>query len=64
MAEKRALNFPRWVEAALIVLLLVMAAVEYVNGQWAWTAIFGVAGVAFGVSLGVRLMTGDKNGGK
>ena len=64
MSEKKTLNFPWWMEMLLVVLLLVMAPVEFRNGQWVWAMIFGVAGVGFGVSLGTRLISGDKHGGE
>jgi len=63
MAQKRALDFPRWVEAALVLALLVMAVVESHNEQWFWASIFGIAGVLFGASLASRMISGDKKDG-
>jgi hypothetical protein len=62
-AAKGALDFPRWVEAAIILGLLVMAVVESCNEQWFWAAIFGIAGVLFGAGFASRLITGDKKDG-
>ena len=62
MLEKKTLSFPLWVEGTLVVILLVMAGVEYMHNQWFWAAIFGMTGVGVGVSIIARLRAGDKNG--
>jgi hypothetical protein len=60
---KKALQFPVWAEALLILLMLVMAGVEGTHGAWLWAVIFGVCGVAFGIGLAARMIAGDKHGG-
>jgi hypothetical protein len=60
--KKSALNFPWWAEGLLIVVMLVLAVIEWTHGQWVWATIFGVAGLLFGASLAARLMTGDRDG--
>jgi hypothetical protein len=64
MAKKRALSFPPWLEAAAILLLLVMAVVEYEHGQIIWAGIFGISGSLFAGSFAARLIAGGKQDGK
>ena len=61
LKTKKPLSFPLWLEAALTVIFIVMAALEFSNDQWFWAAIFGVAGFFFGISLALRAATGDKH---
>jgi hypothetical protein len=61
-SQKRALSFPKWVEAGLIVFFLVTAVLEFLHDQWMWAGIFGVAGSLFGASLVARMLTGDDDG--
>lgn len=60
--KKQPLQISVWMELLLVAAAGVMAGVEATHGQWIWAAIFGVAGVAFGISVAVRLATGDKHG--
>ena len=61
-SPKKSRSFPLWLEAALTVLFIVMAVLEFNNAQWFWAAIFGVAGVFFGISLALHAAAGDKHG--
>jgi predicted phage tail protein len=61
--KKKALMFPVWLEALVIVAALGMAVVEWLHADWAWAVIFGVSGAAFGIGLLVRMIAGDKHGG-
>jgi hypothetical protein len=63
MLNKKALSFPLWVEAILVAVFLVMAYIEGAHAQWFWATLFGVTGLAIGVSLLARWKTGDKHGG-
>jgi len=60
--EKKTLTFPFWVEAILIVALLVMTIVEGAHGAWGWVIIFGIGFLAFGISALTRALSGGKHG--
>ena len=62
MIEKKAIQFPLWLEAVIVLGLLLMAVVEYLHDQWFWAVIFGAAGVCFGMSIIARFGSGEKNG--
>jgi len=57
---KKTRSFPPWFEAALVVLFIIMAVIEYNNDQLFWAAIFCMAGTFLGISLGISLFSGDK----
>ena len=61
MAERKLLFFPRWVEAIVVVALLVMCVVEWLHWQVFWSLLFGAAALCFGVSLAARMFKGDHN---
>ncbi|MCL2649243.1 MAG: hypothetical protein FWD61_19970 [Phycisphaerales bacterium] len=58
---KKPLSFPLWLEAAVVVIFLAMATVEFVHAQWFWAAIFGAGGVFFGIGTAARFLAGDKH---
>ena len=61
MTNKKPLSFPLWVEALLVIVLLIMTVVEYQHDQWFWSALFGLSALFFGISVIIRFNTGDKN---
>lgn len=61
--NKQPLQISVWMELLFVAAAGAMAGVEAMHGQWFWAGLFGLAGVAFGISVAVRLATGDKHGG-
>ncbi len=59
---RKVIFFPPWLEALLVVVLFIMAGVEYSHRQWFWMLLFGAGGAGFGVSLILRTIKGDRNG--
>lgn len=59
MRESKALMFPLWVEAIIVIVLGVMAVVEFRHDQFIWSGIFGLGGLLYAVSVFARLKKGS-----
>jgi hypothetical protein len=57
----KTLSFPWWLEASLIVLMGVMAVVEWRGDSWGWALVFGAGCAAFGISAVARAFSGENH---
>jgi hypothetical protein len=62
--DKKPLSFPKWLEVAIILLLLITAVLEYNSRQYVWSVIFALGGLLYGAALITRLLAGDPNARK
>jgi hypothetical protein len=59
--QKQPLQISIWLELLLITAVGVMSGVEATHAQWLWAIIFGTAGIAFGISIALRITAENKH---